>query len=117
MASHVHTQNGKWCRIAPTDRGGERRMVGTLYRLVDRYAHNALTAPMFALWQCQTQAWNKKEGDANHLFMTRAHRFPRKNLTKNSAQYLVNFTAQRDNTDEIPRHDEIMNRQVKYMLW
>src|SRR6218665_57145 len=66
--------------------------------------------------------------------ITRAHSFPRKNLTNsaenlvNSAENLENSAADRGKADEIPRLtaatqlnfrgliDEIMNQQVKYML-
>jgi len=32
---------------------------------LDQLCHQ--TPPLFALWQCQSQGWIKKEGEANHF--------------------------------------------------
>jgi len=62
--------------------------------------------------------WNQFHGlwpSTVTSMISRPHSFPQKILT-NSAHHLVNSAAHHGNTDEIPQLDQIMNRQVKYII-
>lgn len=55
-------------------------------------------------------------GMSSDLLISKTHSFLWQNLA-NIVHHLVNSTGHSENTDEIPRHDEIVNPQVEYMLY